>query len=252
MSTLRDARLRLREAIINRWMIAATFQRQLGPVDGCHNEWSVICDMADGDQSASPDLITIAWNAIGRAIRSDPSALVAAGLSQKAVVWPGEHYRILPALAEAVGARQIVEIGTWRGESAVAFLDAPGVERVDTFDIVPWSLVDGTALHDDDFGDRLVQHLGDLAVPRVFAEYEETLTNADLLFVDGPKDGGFETAFLDRLLAVPRRHPQLVVLDDIRVMTMIRVWRALPAPKLDITSFGHWSGTGLLLLAPRE
>ena len=34
--------------------------------------------------------------------------------------------------------------------------------------------------------------------------------------------------------------------DDIRLLNMIEQWRALPRPKLDLTSFGHWSGTGLV------
>jgi hypothetical protein len=34
--------------------------------------------------------------------------------------------------------------------------------------------------------------------------------------------------------------------DDIRFWNMLRIWRNVAAPKLDITSFGHWSGTGLV------
>jgi hypothetical protein len=43
---------------------------------------------------------------------------------------------------------------------------------------------------------------------------------------------------------------QLVVIDDIRVLTMVQLWRQLPNPRLDLTSFGHFSGTGLLLRSP--
>jgi hypothetical protein len=38
----------------------------------------------------------------------------------------------------------------------------------------------------------------------------------------------------------------LVVFDDIRVMNMVATWRRIARPKLDLTSFGHWSGTGLI------
>jgi hypothetical protein len=34
--------------------------------------------------------------------------------------------------------------------------------------------------------------------------------------------------------------------DDTRVLNMIEIWRRLNRPKLDLTSFGHWSGTGLV------
>ena len=26
----------------------------------------------------------------------------------------------------------------------------------------------------------------------------------------------------------------------------LRIWRAIARPKLDVTSFGHWTGTGLV------
>jgi hypothetical protein len=34
--------------------------------------------------------------------------------------------------------------------------------------------------------------------------------------------------------------------DDIRLWNMLRTWRTINRPKLDLTSFGHWSGTGLV------
>jgi hypothetical protein len=36
--------------------------------------------------------------------------------------------------------------------------------------------------------------------------------------------------------------------DDTRLWSMLRFWRQLPYPKMDLTSFGHWSGTGLVEL----
>lgn len=35
-------------------------------------------------------------------------------------------------------------------------------------------------------------------------------------------------------------------MDDIRVWTMLKTWREISYPKLDLTSFGHWSGTGII------
>lgn len=36
------------------------------------------------------------------------------------------------------------------------------------------------------------------------------------------------------------------MLDDIRFLNMWRLWRSIRSPKLDATSFGHWSGSGLV------
>ena len=85
-----------------------------------------------------------------------------------------------------------------------------------------------------------------------FDAERDRLIDADLLFIDGPKDGRFEQDLLPRLLELDLRRPQLWVLDDIRVMTMIGLWRQLPPPKLDVTSFGHFSGTGLVLRVPKD
>jgi len=40
--------------------------------------------------------------------------------------------------------------------------------------------------------------------------------------------------------------PPLIIMDDIRVWNMLAIWRRIDRPKLDLTSFGHWTGTGLV------
>jgi len=161
--------------------------------------------------------------------------------------WPGEHYRLLAALAEVRGARSVVEVGTFTGASALAFLAAESVDHLVTYDLVPWAELSDTMLRAEDFGPRLEQRLMNLGDEAVFAAEAETLRTADLVFVDGPKDGVFEYRFLPWLFGLEPAGTQLVVLDDVRVMPMVRLWRSLPLPKLDAASLGHWSGTGLIL-----
>ena len=158
--------------------------------------------------------------------------------------WPGEHYRLLLGIARTLTPGLAVEIGTFTGLGTVTL--AQECERVVTFDIEPWDTFADTALRAADFeGGRVEQRLGDLAQPTVFEVHREVLEAADLIFIDGPKDGVFEDAFTRLLLPVVHDSGALLVFDDIRVMPMIRFWRELPLPKLDLTSFGHWSGTGL-------
>jgi hypothetical protein len=64
--------------------------------------------------------------------------------------------------------------------------------------------------------------------------------------VDGPKDGIFERKLLQQLETVEFHKPLLVVMDDIRFWNMLAIWQEITRPKLDLTSFGHWSGTGLV------
>jgi len=37
-----------------------------------------------------------------------------------------------------------------------------------------------------------------------------------------------------------------VIFDDIRDLNMLQFWRDIAPPKLDLSSFGHWTGTGLV------
>jgi hypothetical protein len=38
----------------------------------------------------------------------------------------------------------------------------------------------------------------------------------------------------------------ILIFDDIRVWNMLEFWREIRMPKLDLTSFGHFSGTGVV------
>ncbi len=138
----------------------------------------------------------------------------------------------------------MVEVGTLTGIGTLALA---GSGRVVTYDIVPWDQIPNSAFRTEDFDNaRVEQRIGDLSDERTFALEESTLGSADMIFVDAPKDGTFEPLFL--ALLVPALKPgALLVLDDIRFPTMVDVWRDLPLPKIDLTAFGHCTGTGLAL-----
>jgi hypothetical protein len=46
--------------------------------------------------------------------------------------------------------------------------------------------------------------------------------------------------------AVGLQREPVVMFDDIRLWNMLPFWQEIDRPKLDLTSFGHWSGTGLV------
>jgi predicted O-methyltransferase YrrM len=167
-------------------------------------------------------------------------------------VWPGEHYRLLAGLVEAERPSVVIEIGTATGLSALALLHRlPAEARLVTFDLVPWREYPGAVLREDDFADgRLTQELDDLSAAAGADKHRELLEAADLIFVDAAKDGRQEQNFLDRFDRTAFRGAPLVVFDDIRQWKMLGIWRHVRRPKLDVTSFGHWSGTGLVDFAP--
>ena len=81
--------------------------------------------------------------------------------------------------------------------------------------------------------------------------HKELFKSADMIFVDGPKDGRFEQDFLERLKELRLTQTPLLIFDDIRLWNMLAIWRAVAMPKLDVTSFGHWSGTGFVDWLPK-
>lgn len=220
------------------------------PVRARHIEYSAIVSLDDDGAWPSDRLLDLALRAASRA-RTVSMAGVVARMKQPPYypdVWPGEHYKLLAGLVLEARPGTVIEIGTATGLSALAMLrHLPPGGRLTTFDIRAWDTFADTCLKAEDFADRsLSQIIGDVSDPAVFASHVELFHAADLIFVDGPKDGRFERIFIDRLGdAGLSRHP-VVVFDDVRVWNMLAVWREIRMPKLDLTSFGHWSGTGLV------
>ena len=98
-----------------------------------------------------------------------------------------------------------------------------------------------------DFKDYpLNQVIGDLSIAAVMDAHRDLLQDADLIFVDGPKDGIFEDNWIAGIREISLPKKPLMIFDDIRVWNMLKTWREIEKPKLDMTSFGHWSGTGFV------
>jgi predicted O-methyltransferase YrrM len=216
-----------------------------------HGEYSMIYDTLNTWGGPSDYLIDLALRAAQEAWRTelpDLSRRVDADSNDFTRIWPGEHYRLLAALVKLLQPKWVVEIGTFRGMSALALKKfLPSAGKIDTFDIVPWESVPDTFLRPEDFeDDRLRQQIGDLSDPAVFELNRSLIQQTEMLFVDGPKDGIFERKLLQQLETVDFHKPLLLVMDDIRFWNMLAIWQDIARPKLDLTSFGHWSGTGLV------
>jgi hypothetical protein len=163
-------------------------------------------------------------------------------------IWPGEHYRFLLGVKHAVEPESIVEVGTFTGLATKVL--SGSTTTVHTFDVVPWDKFEQSHLKLDDFATgSVVQHVEDLSDPGTFAKHYEVINRARLIFLDGPKDAVFEPAFLDLLGTLEPLEGRILVIDDIRVPAMLQCWHNITWPKMDCTSLGHWSGTGLVDLS---
>lgn len=164
--------------------------------------------------------------------------------------FPGDHYRILSGLLHYIKPKRIIDIGTHYGTGTRVMLDYAPKAEVHTFDLLGWDQFDSTYLKDSDFtdnGGRLTQYIADLSVDKVFNDFSSLLSTADFIMVDGPKDSKFETKFYTLLSSLPMEHQtRWIFLDDIKFQSELLNWRRILNPKIDLSSFGHFSGTGLV------
>ena len=160
--------------------------------------------------------------------------------------WPGEHYRLLAGLAYELRPSLAVEVGTYKGAASAVL--SKGSERVITFDItpvdeIPGSLADLTARFPN-----VSQVIGDLSEEDIWQAHRGIFEVADLVFIDGPKDGVFEHLVVPKILH-EMKPGSVMVLDDIRFAGMRELWiRGIRYPRIDMGSLGHWSGTGIIFL----
>jgi len=163
-------------------------------------------------------------------------------------VLPGEHYRLLAGLVSVLNPKVIIEIGTGSGLSTLPMKKyLPQESKIVTFDIIVWKSFPDTCLQEDDLRDgRLIQYIDDLSNPSIIPKYRRLLEEANMIFVHAAKDGAMEKMLLDNFRTISFREKPLIIFDDIRVWNMLKIWRDISSPKLDLTSFGHWSGTGIV------
>ena len=155
----------------------------------------------------------------------------------------GEHYRFIAALTKIIKPNLAIEIGTHRGLATHCLTKFS--KNVITFDVKPYDEFPGTLISDKDFSQNLKQIIGDLYDERIWCTYIDLFRKADLVFLDGPKDGKFENKLLTKLLQ-EMKNDAILIIDDIRFLNMISLWEKIQKPKMDITSFSHFSGTGVV------
>ena len=216
-----------------------------------HVEWSPLTSVVDLTPQPARDLIEISLAAGSAALDVDLTSLHdRAGSAEEArflSIWPGEHYRFLAALVKVLAPETVVEVGTFRGMGTIALAHfAPG--DVVTYDVIPHSDFGKSCLRPDDLGRGIEQRIGDLSDSSYFASQLDCLRAAKLIFIDGPKDGSFEFRFIELLLQHLSGSGTLLVLDDIKLPRMVAFWRWLPLAKCDVSSLGHYTGTGVARL----
>lgn len=220
------------------------------PADAKDKRYSAVFSMEGQPGKPSPELITLGLDCVKEAFDTD-LADIAARIGKNETdylsIYPGEHYKLLAAVIKKLQPKTVVELGTHLGYSALCMKKfLPAGSTIHTFDIIPWNQFDKTILRESDFDGQLVQHTDDLTIAENVQKHLSLLQDADLVFMDALKDGIQEYLFLRHFSSIRFNKKCYMIFDDIRLWNMLDIWYNLEKPKLDLTSFGHWSGTGLV------
>lgn len=220
------------------------------PVKVGHGEYSMILSSHDENAYPNEDLFELSLKAIRNAKEMDLSDL-SSRLEKPPFypnLWPGEHYKLLAGLVKALKPKTVIEVGSATGLSSLSLKKhLPKNGKLLTFDLVPWEEYPGNVLTKADFEDgRLIQFTDNLEDFQNVKKHREWIEKADFIFIDASHDGALEKNLLENFSKLPMKTKPFILFDDIRVWTMLKMWREITYPKLDLTSFGHWSGTGLI------
>ena len=149
-----------------------------------------------------------------------------------------EHYKLLAYLSSVIDENFYVDIGTYFGFSAIA-LSANPKATVVTYDVCDWIPDEEpvTVKTKTNVKTKIMNCVHDMS----------EIVKSKLVVLDiDPHDGIEEVNIMAALRSNGYRG--LVVLDDIHLNDdMNNFWKSIPEKKYDVSQFGHWSGTGIVV-----
>lgn len=147
-----------------------------------------------------------------------------------------EHYKLIAYLSKFTENR-IIDIGTYFGFSALAasFYN----KQVTTYDVCDWIPDDEsklTAKNNDNITFKLMDCCNDM----------EEIVKSDIVILDiDPHSGEQELVIMKALKDVGFQG--IVYLDDIHLNEQMNsFWDGIKEKKIDVTSVGHFSGSGIV------
>ena len=145
-----------------------------------------------------------------------------------------EHYRLLAHISTYYENETILDIGTFKGGSALA-LSFNNNNKVISIDI------------EDHLDSNIDRSNIEFKILNIL-DYPKLIQQSKLIMLDTAHDGLFEKEFYTYL--IKSNWNGIMIADDIHLnKPMKRWWKLIDNKyKYDITRFGHWSGTGLINL----
>lgn len=142
-----------------------------------------------------------------------------------------EHYRLLSYISGLCNNISIMDIGTEACRSSICL----GINHKNK--VFSWDICKNTDIYPS--SRNIFYKTGN-----VFEEKQ--LLKSPIIFLDTAHDGVFENEFIDFI--INNKYNGIIIFDDIHLNNeMSDFWGKIPVLKQDITSIGHWSGTGIAL-----
>lgn len=154
-----------------------------------------------------------------------------------------EPYRLLYYFASLFNDSIIIDLGTSNGASAIA-LSHNKTNQIFSFDIS--DRCQTSFLQNENKFENMPSFSNvDFIVTEDFRKYLGIILKAPFIYLDIAHDGIWENILLE--LLVKYNYKGIMIMDDIHEFPeMKKIWNSLSFNKLDLTKYGHWSGTGLI------
>jgi len=155
-----------------------------------------------------------------------------------------QEYRLYSYLSTFFNNTTILDIGTFNGRSAIA-LSHNDTNKVKSYDINKLIPDNHKIRTKDNITFNIKNILDDLT--------EEFLQGVKIVMIDIDHLEVVERKILQRLQQL--KFSGIVLMDDITnhpdpivKESMSSVWRSIKDTKYDVTKYGHWSGTGIVVM----
>lgn len=145
-----------------------------------------------------------------------------------------EHYKLIAYMSSMFENSNLLDIGTNRGSSALAMSYNP-LNNVHSFDLYELKELSS-------WPENITYYIDDV----LKTEYKDLIFSSPFILVDTYHDGTFEKQFHTYLKE--NNYKGYLLLDDIKLNNeMKEYWNWIEEEKYDVSDFGHWSGTGLVI-----
>lgn len=153
-----------------------------------------------------------------------------------------EHYKLLAYLSTQFKCKNVIEIGTYLGHGAAA-LSYDETKTVKTYDIYN-SLPADESIITIENRSNVQSYLKD-----VVGDLKSVIQDTDFILIDIDHTGYTERILMQELKDIG--YKGIVMLDDSKLNAeMIKFCEEITEKKIDISKYGHWSGSMLCVFDP--